>query len=149
LEVVFILLEFSSPSRRIFVGSHSLPPLWSPDRSFSYERSFGPQSHPAWANFGPSAISCRKPLQPSIEINDCPGVSATQNRRQTVAPSKCSLFGSPSPRFSRASGGRDGTTSPWPVLSPMTERSEDVDSWLWPSPVLSSFPFLSALGSHT
>jgi hypothetical protein len=25
-EVVFILLEFPSPSRRIFIGSHSLPP---------------------------------------------------------------------------------------------------------------------------
>jgi hypothetical protein len=30
----FILLEFQSPSRRIFIGSHSLPPLWSPNRSF-------------------------------------------------------------------------------------------------------------------
>jgi hypothetical protein len=28
LEVVFILLESLSPSRRIFIGSHSLPPLW-------------------------------------------------------------------------------------------------------------------------
>jgi hypothetical protein len=28
LEVVFILLESPSPSRRIFIGSHSLPPLW-------------------------------------------------------------------------------------------------------------------------
>jgi hypothetical protein len=28
LEVAFILLEFPSPSRRIFIGSHSLPPLW-------------------------------------------------------------------------------------------------------------------------
>jgi hypothetical protein len=28
LEVVFVLLESSSPSRRIFIGSHSLPPLW-------------------------------------------------------------------------------------------------------------------------
>jgi hypothetical protein len=28
LEVVFILLEFSSLSRKIFLGSHSLPPLW-------------------------------------------------------------------------------------------------------------------------
>jgi hypothetical protein len=28
LEAVFILLEFSFPSRRIFIGSHSLPPLW-------------------------------------------------------------------------------------------------------------------------
>jgi hypothetical protein len=26
LEAVFILLKFSSPSRRIFIGSHSLPP---------------------------------------------------------------------------------------------------------------------------
>jgi hypothetical protein len=35
LEDVFILLEFSSPSRRIFIGSHSLPPLsGSPYRSF-------------------------------------------------------------------------------------------------------------------
>jgi hypothetical protein len=28
LEAVFILLEFPSPSRRIFIGSHSLSPLW-------------------------------------------------------------------------------------------------------------------------
>jgi hypothetical protein len=28
LEAVFILLEFPSPSRRFFIGSHSLPPLW-------------------------------------------------------------------------------------------------------------------------
>jgi hypothetical protein len=28
LEVEFILLESLSPSRRIFIGSHSLPPLW-------------------------------------------------------------------------------------------------------------------------
>jgi hypothetical protein len=26
LEAAFVLLEFSSPSRRIFIGSHSLPP---------------------------------------------------------------------------------------------------------------------------
>jgi hypothetical protein len=28
LEAVFILSEPPSPSRRIFIGSHSLPPLW-------------------------------------------------------------------------------------------------------------------------
>jgi hypothetical protein len=28
LKVVFILLEPQSPSRRIFISSHSLPPLW-------------------------------------------------------------------------------------------------------------------------
>jgi hypothetical protein len=27
LEAAFILLEFPSPSKRIFIGSHSLPPL--------------------------------------------------------------------------------------------------------------------------
>jgi hypothetical protein len=31
----FMLSEFQSPSRRIFIGSHSLPPLWSPNRSFT------------------------------------------------------------------------------------------------------------------
>jgi hypothetical protein len=28
LEAVFVLLESPSPYRRIFIGSHSLPPLW-------------------------------------------------------------------------------------------------------------------------
>jgi hypothetical protein len=28
LEAVFVLLESPSPSRRIFIGSHSFPPLW-------------------------------------------------------------------------------------------------------------------------
>jgi hypothetical protein len=38
----FILLEFQSPSRRIFIGSHSLPPLWLPNRSFNwYQSQFG------------------------------------------------------------------------------------------------------------
>jgi hypothetical protein len=38
----FILSEFQSPSRRIFIGSHSLPPLWSPNRSFKwYQSRFG------------------------------------------------------------------------------------------------------------
>jgi hypothetical protein len=33
---VFILLEFTSPSRRIFIGSHSLPPFSGlPYRSFT------------------------------------------------------------------------------------------------------------------
>jgi hypothetical protein len=39
----FILSEFQSPSRRIFIGCHSLPPpLWSPNRSFKwYQTRFG------------------------------------------------------------------------------------------------------------
>jgi hypothetical protein len=40
LEAVFVLLEFPSPSRRIFIGSHSLPPLsGSPYRSFKNYRT--------------------------------------------------------------------------------------------------------------
>jgi hypothetical protein len=38
LEAVFILLEFRSPSRRIFIGSHSLPP--------SLVRRIGPSAAP-------------------------------------------------------------------------------------------------------
>jgi hypothetical protein len=42
LEVGFVLLEFPSPSRRIFIGSHSLPPSGSPYRSFKwYQSEFG------------------------------------------------------------------------------------------------------------
>jgi hypothetical protein len=38
----FILSEFQYPSRRIFIGSHSLLPLWSPNRSFKwYQSRFG------------------------------------------------------------------------------------------------------------
>jgi hypothetical protein len=38
----FILLELPSHSRRIFIGSHSLPPLWLPVRSFKwYQSQFG------------------------------------------------------------------------------------------------------------
>jgi hypothetical protein len=41
LEVVFVLLESPSPSRRIFIGSHSLPLSGSPYRSFSSCESGG------------------------------------------------------------------------------------------------------------
>jgi hypothetical protein len=44
LEAVFILLEFPSPSRRIFIGSHSFPPTHSgsPYQSFKwYQSRFG------------------------------------------------------------------------------------------------------------
>jgi hypothetical protein len=38
---MFILLEFPSPSRRIFIGSHSLPPLWFAVSVLRYENKFG------------------------------------------------------------------------------------------------------------
>jgi hypothetical protein len=41
LEAVFVLLESPSPSRRIFIGSHSIPPLSGlPYRSFTYSCCF-------------------------------------------------------------------------------------------------------------
>jgi hypothetical protein len=51
LEVVFALLESPSLSRRIFIGSHSLPPSGSPYRSFnapifSNFADFGPARDP-------------------------------------------------------------------------------------------------------
>jgi hypothetical protein len=52
LEAVFILLEFPSPSRRMFIGSHSLPPLsGSPYRSFkgAGEKVVGKEVHRAVA----------------------------------------------------------------------------------------------------
>jgi hypothetical protein len=54
LEAVFVLLEYPFPSRRIFIGSHSIPPSGSPFRSFSEPRRhsasqltyhYGPGSH--------------------------------------------------------------------------------------------------------
>jgi hypothetical protein len=65
LEAAFILLEFPSPSRRIFIGSHSLPP--------SLVRRIGPSGASlgpgqGWADrlgpagLGPSRPSPRPPL---------------------------------------------------------------------------------------
>jgi hypothetical protein len=42
LEAVFILLESPSPSRRFFIGSHSLPPLWFTVSVLHYCNHFGP-----------------------------------------------------------------------------------------------------------
>jgi hypothetical protein len=41
LEAVFILLEFPSPSRRIFIGSHSLPPSLVRRIGPSWGKAFG------------------------------------------------------------------------------------------------------------
>jgi hypothetical protein len=51
LEAVFILLEFPSPSRRIFTGSHSLPPLWFAVSVLQVDRYLGLTMEallPAW-----------------------------------------------------------------------------------------------------
>jgi hypothetical protein len=60
LEAVFILLEFPSPPRRIFIGSHSLPP--------SLVRRIGPSTTPnhlyipRWFIQG---LACHPIIQPS------------------------------------------------------------------------------------
>jgi hypothetical protein len=46
LEAVFILLEFPSPSRSIFIGSHSLPPLWFARKPLGSLV----ETHTSWAN---------------------------------------------------------------------------------------------------
>jgi hypothetical protein len=48
LEVAFVLLEFSSPSRRIFIGSHSLPPSLVRRISPSHVFVRGMQSSTDW-----------------------------------------------------------------------------------------------------
>jgi hypothetical protein len=72
---VFVLLEFSSPSRRIFIGSHSLPP--------SLVRRIGPSvSKPKelppriWYN-------CR---QPGHYANECPNPRKIKPEQQTQNP---------------------------------------------------------------
>jgi hypothetical protein len=49
LEAVFVLLEFSSPSRRIFIGSHSLPP--------SLVRRIGPSRFIYWPDRKPADLT--------------------------------------------------------------------------------------------
>jgi hypothetical protein len=71
----FILLEFQSPSRRIFIGSHSLPPpLRSPNQSFTFPP--------------PTTVVKAEVLDP------VPASSAVGTHREAVAPIKrgrCSL----------------------------------------------------------
>jgi hypothetical protein len=42
---VFFLLEFPFPSRRIFIGSHLLPPLWFAASVLKRARVLGRQDH--------------------------------------------------------------------------------------------------------
>jgi hypothetical protein len=68
----FILSEFQSHSRRIFIGSHSLPPLWSPNRSFSGKRpgcarpALPGQRRPVWSCWGPRPSSSSPPSPPGL-----------------------------------------------------------------------------------
>jgi hypothetical protein len=56
----FILSEFQSLSRRIFISSHSLPPLWSPNRSFIFTASEG-------TLHAPDHVEKASPLLPSSQ----------------------------------------------------------------------------------
>jgi hypothetical protein len=62
LEAGFILLEFASPSRRIFIGSLSLPPLWFAVSVLQPSLCVVPGrvwrcSWPSWSYIGTSLVS--------------------------------------------------------------------------------------------
>jgi hypothetical protein len=63
LEAVFFLLEFSSPSRRIFIGSHSLPP--------SLVRRIGPSISTSTATHGKTTTTGARELC-TLDIVDLP-----------------------------------------------------------------------------
>jgi hypothetical protein len=77
LEVVFILLEFPSPSRRIFIGSHSLPP--------SLVRRIGPSCTQPTKPTGQSPYFLSTASKPSHLSTSC-GI-----RRQWNSMTKASL----------------------------------------------------------
>jgi hypothetical protein len=62
LEAVFVLLESPSPSRIIFIGSHSLPPLWF---TVSVLESSYPWRNPTWRQCHPHKVTL-VPLQPEL-----------------------------------------------------------------------------------
>jgi hypothetical protein len=61
LEAVFILLEFLSPSRRIFIGSHSLPPLWFAVSVLHEVAPIHRPAHRPWRAIGPRSDAHRRP----------------------------------------------------------------------------------------
>jgi hypothetical protein len=65
LEAVFILLEFPSPSRRIFIGSHSFPPLWFAVSVLHPGRPAQPSPGPISPSFDLAAI--RAIYSPGVE----------------------------------------------------------------------------------
>jgi hypothetical protein len=67
LEAVFILLEFLSPSRRIFIGSHSLPPLWFAVSVLHWVKTYHPRNvwftefvSSSWVSLGMKSLVSRK-----------------------------------------------------------------------------------------
>jgi hypothetical protein len=87
LETAFILLESPSPSRRIFIGSHSLPPLWfavsilqcTPGNAYISKTLLGEEFT--------AAINGRylKKYYPSIEVDrwlQAPGLQASDTKKQ-------------------------------------------------------------------
>jgi hypothetical protein len=88
LEAVFILLEFPSSSRRIFIGSHSLPPplSGSPYRSFKDElalltRRFE-RLHENRVNRRRNTRTCFQCGKPGHFVADCPEKGQEQGRLQ-------------------------------------------------------------------
>jgi hypothetical protein len=67
LEAAFVLLEFSSPSRRIFIGSHSLPPLWFAVSVLQRGAlPCRPVVRPQGVRVAPSSPSCMRSPEPQV-----------------------------------------------------------------------------------
>jgi hypothetical protein len=73
LEAVLVLLEFSSPSKRIFIGSHSLPP--------SLVR-----------RIGPSIVWTDSWLSIAGACCDLTGVGAGEEQARKVVAGEASMF---------------------------------------------------------
>jgi hypothetical protein len=75
LEAVFILLEFPSPARRIFIGSHSLPP--------SLVRRIGP-SNPRQAIPNPRTYGEMASGTPGVQLDSTYRIAPANNMLQNV-----------------------------------------------------------------
>jgi hypothetical protein len=84
LEAVFILLEFPSPSRRIFIGSHSLPPT-------SLVRRIGP---------APTRLTtslCDRTLPLCVHPSHYVGTAQPYAGQAHISPRYCAANSSPLP----------------------------------------------------
>jgi hypothetical protein len=77
------LSEFQSPSRTIFIGSHSLPPLWSPNQSFRLSAPLPWTVRPE-----PRTVQKRQQNLQRRTANNGPSAGSMRTVRQ--APADCS-----------------------------------------------------------
>jgi hypothetical protein len=109
-------LEFSSPSRRIFIGSHSLPPLsGSPYRSFTA----APWVPPRWS---------RHSTHPHCRAT--PPVPSLGSRRVVCAARFLSpIESSPEPSPLQPPPSAAGAPPRWPSPGPSRARNRTLGEW--------------------